>query len=274
MAKPRTYPKGKRVCIFCEGKSGARLSHEHIFPDWLRGIFRRSPNDTHTHGFMSWANDDFDAEPVIRKNTEQGIVPSRQVRVVCTKCNNEWMSGIEKRTRSLLTTLLWGRPITLGSDEQFVLATWIAKTVMAAEHIDRSKIAIPQSDRTLLMDTLAPPPNGWWIWIAGSQGLEWSAGINHFGAHAGFGPADPKTGNDLNVQSTTIGLGALLIFCVSTTWLHFQDFALSHPDRSDLKPIWPSTDNDIAWPPRRLLRDDEINVIATNLSRAKTFSGG
>jgi hypothetical protein len=43
------------------------------------------------------------------------------------------------------------------------------------------------------------------------------------------------------------------------------------PHVRDLKPIWPPTDHNITWPPARLLGDDDINVIATNLIRAPTL---
>ena len=45
-------------------------------------------------------------------------------------------------------------------------------------------------------------------------------------------------------------------------------YALSHPDKSDLKPIWPLTGNTLYWPPTRYLNDDDVDIISTNLERS------
>jgi hypothetical protein len=158
--------------------------------------------------------------------------------------------------------------LNLGDSAQHQLATWITKTVMAAEYVDRTKVAIPQGDRTLFMSNPAPLPTCWWIWIAGSQGARWLTGLHHFSARASVPPVDPKTQSIPNLQSTTIGIGCLLVFCVSSNWPHFSRFELSNPDRSNLIPIWPAASRVIEWPPNYFLRDDEIDVIAANIPRA------
>ena len=105
-------------CIFCNGASGTRLTKEHIFPDWLRRLFPRSPTDTHTHGHTSWKG----LQPVTSLTKKQGQAGSRRVKVVCQKCNNEWLSGLEKRTKPLLLMLIHGMPFTSGSETPNVTA--------------------------------------------------------------------------------------------------------------------------------------------------------
>jgi hypothetical protein len=174
------YVRGRTTCIFCGGASGTSITKEHVFPDWLRELFPRSPLHVHTHGITTWGVGSRPGAPVTVRRPKQGHVTTRQVRVVCTKCNNEWLSGLETRAKPLLLALLRGERFALGPAEQLLLSTWAAKTCMTAEFIDRTKIAIPQEDRTHLMGTLSPPQTGWWVWMAGSQGVEWEAGINHF----------------------------------------------------------------------------------------------
>jgi len=259
-------PPGK--CIFCEGASGSGMSKEHIFPDWLRELFPRSPEDTHTHGFTSWAelSPGSPLSPITRSHRGQGQASTKKVRVVCRKCNNEWLGRLEKRMKPLLSQLIMGESVSLGDSEQLFIATWAAKTIMTAEYVDRKKVAVPQSDRTFLMRNLSPPQNGRWIWIAGSQSMEWLTGINHFSARLNISPVDLKTPEIVNLQSTTIGIARLLIHAISTT-VPGHSFALNDPDNSDLRQIWP-LGPEISWPPQNFLTDDQVNGIARNVPRA------
>jgi hypothetical protein len=254
------------MCIFCGGASGASVSKEHVFPDWLCQLFPRSAQDTHTHGITNWIGLRLDT-PVTARRQRQGRVTTRKVRVVCKKCNNEWLSSLETSAKPLLCALLRGAQFALGPEEQLLLATWMAKTCMTAEFIDRSKIAIPSEDRRHLMRTLSPPQVGWWIWMAGSQGVEWEAGINHFSGHLQVPPAPPEASGIVNLQSTTLGIGRLLLFAISTSFPGFS-FSLTNPHSADLQPIWPLRPTVVLWPPRRFLADREIDTIAGNVARA------
>jgi hypothetical protein len=138
---------------------------------------------------------------------------------------------------------------------------------MTAEFIDRTKIAIPQADRTSLKRTLSPPQTGWWMWIAGNQGVEWEAGINHFSARLHIPPIPAEAPEIVNLQSTTLGIGRLLLFAISTSFPG-ADFGLTNSRAADLQPIWPLRPATILWPPHRLLTDREIEIIARNAARA------
>jgi hypothetical protein len=162
--------------------------------------------------------------------------------------------------------LIRGMPFTLGIDAQVALATWAAKTIMAAEFVHPDKVAIPPEDRASLMRNLVPPERGWWIWVAGSRGVDWRTGLHHFSGRINVTPVDLETPDIVNLQCTTIGIGQLLIYAISTT-VPDHSFALSNPDRSDLRPIWPQPAATITWPRPRLLTDENINVVTTNLSR-------
>jgi len=255
-------------CIFCDGASGTSLSKEHVFPAWLRRVFPRSPTDTHTHGTVSWIDlAQGGLAPVTNQRQRQGQASTRKVRVVCEQCNNGWLSAMEVRTKPLLLGLMQGERIELGPEEYLLLATWAAKTIMTAEFIDGSRIAIPPQARHALMQCLCPPPQGWWIWIAGYAGTEWITGIYHFVTRLNRSEADLKTPDTLNLQSTTIGLGHLVIHAISTS-IPDLSFALGNPGASDLKAIWPLSATSISWPPLRLLADDDVNLIKQNVERA------
>ena len=265
--RSRNYTRARTTCIFCGGASGTSISKEHVFPDWLRELFPRSPSHLHTHGVTTWANGPGPIAPATVRRPKQGHVTTRRVRVVCRKCNNEWLSGLETRAKPLLLALLRGERFALGPAEQLLLSTWAAKTCMTAEFIDRTKIAIPQEDREHLMRALSPPQTGWWIWMAGSQGVEWEAGINHFSGRLHVPPVPPEAAEAVNLQSTTLGIGRLLIFAISTSF-PTADFSLTNARAADLQPIWPLRPATILWPPHRLLLDSEIEIIARNAARA------
>jgi hypothetical protein len=174
---------------------------------------------------------------------------------------------MEDRTKPLLLRLMQGERIELGPEEHLLLATWAAKTIMTAEFVDESRVAIPSQDRSSLMQCLCPPRQGWWIWIAGYRGIEWLIGIYHFSLRVNRSEADLKTPDIPNLQATTIGLGYLVIHAISTS-IPDCSFALNNPVASDLKPIWPLSASSISWPPLRLLTDDDVNLIKQNLERA------
>jgi hypothetical protein len=252
------------------------MSKEHLFPDWLEQLFPRSPSDTHTHGNTTWVDMTPGGKtPITQERKRQGQAATLKVRVVCETCNNGWLSRLEERTKPLLTHLIKGHAISLGVQEQLQLATWAVKTIMTAEFYDRKKVAIPQDERTSLMQNLFPPSNGWWIWISGNQGVDWQTGLYHFAARLNYfagpisnvPPIDPKTAEIINLQSTTIGIGRLMIFSVSTT-VRNGAFSLTNPEAADLKPIWPQSLSSIPWPPSRLFTDAEIDFIARNVPRS------
>src|SRR6516164_7709944 len=93
MPKRPPFLRGRTLCIFCEGASGASISHEHVLPDWLNEVFPRDPATVHTLGTTSWVGLSPGA-PVTKRYRKRGHVTTRQVRVVCEKCNNGWLSGL------------------------------------------------------------------------------------------------------------------------------------------------------------------------------------
>lgn len=255
-------------CIFCDGASGASLTKEHVLPGWLRELYPRSPTDTHTHGTITWPDLWHRSyPPAADQRRRQGQASTRKVRVVCEKCNNEWLALLEKRTKPLLLALARGVRMEIGPEEQLQLATWTAKTVMTAEFLESSKVAIPASDRRSLMQCLCPPRQGWWIWIAGQCGIEWQTAMYHFSSRLNTSYADLVTPEAVNLQCTTIGVGRVLLHVISTS-VPGLEFGLNRPTSSDLKPIWPISAQTITWPPQRLLDDAAIHHIKRNVERA------
>ena len=134
-----------RRCIFCKNEGS---SQEHIFPDWLRVLFPRSPADTHMSRTTTWEkakSGTLYAMPIFKNH--KGHSGSKKLRVVCRYCNNGWMSRLENRTRPILMRLIQGHPHRLSTFDQATLAACAAKTIMVAEFGYPHAIAIPDVER-------------------------------------------------------------------------------------------------------------------------------
>ncbi len=104
-----------RRCIFCL-KLGT--TDEHIFGDWLRVAFPRTPKDTRTQRVTRWGRDRHGKIYAMPESTiQQGHSGSKKVPYVCAGCNNGWMSRMETRTRRILMPLIQGLPHTISTFE-------------------------------------------------------------------------------------------------------------------------------------------------------------
>src|SRR5712691_7894058 len=120
-------PKKQRYCIFC---GGAGLSKEHVWPVWTQDYM------PFTHIEKSMRREDFDNNKQVTRvmtTQQQGHMSTTKARVVCKRCNNGWMSRLEKKAKPILIPLIRGEKKTLDKESQKIVAAWIAKTVMVAE---------------------------------------------------------------------------------------------------------------------------------------------
>jgi len=101
--------------------------------------------------------------------------------------------------------LVQGQSHRLSTFDQLVLASWVAKTVMVAEYVYPTHIAISDRDRLWMYANLEPPPKGWHIWIAHYAGIKWrNLAIYHH-----IGGLSKPTG--LDTQFTSIGMGVCVV---------------------------------------------------------------
>ena len=257
---------GPRRCIFCL-KCGT--TDEHIFGEWLREVFPRTPKDTRTQGITQWGKDKHGklyAMPQMK--VQQGHSGSKKVPYVCKGCNNGWMSRMEIRARPLLMPLIQGLPHSKSTFDLKYLATWIAKTVMVAEYIHPDHIAIPDKERLHMYANLAPPDH-WIIWIADYRGTKWrNLAISHHMAKL-LPPKAPEPSESVapDTHITSIGMGHLFIQVVASV----LEFEFEH---DAFRRIWPLTDLALSWPPARPLSDIEPDYIANSLARISKLPHG
>ena len=170
-------PHGR--CIFC---GGTGLSKEHIWSDWLSGLIPR--NDEHGEHWGRMHRDSGSREVEWTEppasSARQGSVFQRKVRNVCERrCNNGWMSRVVDRAKPHVERMILGKSFQLDRKEQTDLAAWIGITTVIQEFANRHGVRrIPPEDRTVLMNTEAPPLS-WSIWVARYTG-EWWAPMGHY----------------------------------------------------------------------------------------------
>jgi hypothetical protein len=139
---------------------------------------------------------------------------------------------------------------------------------MAAEYYDRAKIAIPQTQRTWLMENLAPPSDQWSIWIGPYVGPQWGVEMAHQTVH--LPPTEPGRripGDDtLNTQSTAIILGHVAFYVISTVSEGHPMFTLRDERKSDWRRIWPVPQRFEAFPLGRRLDKGDLQRLIDSFS--------
>jgi hypothetical protein len=247
------------TCIFC-GSLG--LSHEHIWPDWLRNYIPRTMNE---HRTMSAEVYLYKEETSLQRRT--GDPHSRRIYCVCGSCNSGWMSRLQEQARPFLVPMLTGEKTSFHRRGQTTLASWIAMTIMVAEHVDRKMVGIPSSDRVWLREHQKVPSH-WRIWI----------GRHHREQHPMFThrvlPFAPKEKNEglprpfssnPNTQTSTICLGEHLLIHVMSSIVArgiIRRWKLPAAVNAGLIQIWPIKNSPVFWPPETVLADAGIDFMA------------
>lgn len=141
-----------RACVFC-GQVGS-LTKEHVYPRWIWRTFREGapqPQGYVPGEPLAWTEElglgaggvpehwymPRDERPFINAT-------SRMVKVVCSSCNNGWMSALEADVRALLLRISRKSQWRFTKDEIRTLRRWLVKTGLMLESFDpASRIAGP-----------------------------------------------------------------------------------------------------------------------------------
>ena len=98
------------------------MTEEHIVADWvLRAFLRSRTRRSDLGGSLIGPN-------------EVWITPGEAIstaRVVCRRCNNEWLSGLDNAAAQALKPLIRGRTdVVLGAEAQSAVSAWIFKCAL------------------------------------------------------------------------------------------------------------------------------------------------
>jgi hypothetical protein len=236
-----------------------------VFAEWLRELFPRTAETTHTLGVMEWAGSPGQSPARELRKQKQGHSGTRKIRHVCLACNTGWLSiNIEQISKPVLIPLLRGEATQINPAIQRILAIWAAKTVMTAEYIHPSKVVIHQAERTWLKENLIPPA-GWNVWIGTYQGLEWGElAIQQHAAKLRLPAVDNGNPSEHNLIFTILGMRRLMFVVVSSTDPNVCGImdSVGSPNVACLSRIWPIVQENILWPRSAVLTDADADQMA------------
>jgi hypothetical protein len=230
-----------RVCIFCGGHG---ITAEDVWPRWLGRVFGRN----RLPGPMTVS---FSVSGAARE--EMGWQAARikiKAKVVCSRCNNGWMSDLEQAAEPILAPMLdVARPSVLDTAGQITAATWATKTAMLFEYAR----PIPGTehfsdvDRKALMDDLVPP-SGVVVWLGRFVGQ------NNFCDYLAHSLGSPNTRAQAGLVSTfLIGYLVVQVFAY-----HLRELGVRNRYRMKVRPgpwpqsliqVWPVASPGLTWPP-------------------------
>lgn len=134
-------------CIFC---GSSDLTEEHIVADWVHRAFARSrkPRSDLSGTFIDHQS--------IRLSTSD---PISTAKVVCRRCNNEWMSSIDNEAATALKPLIQGQTdVSLNPDAQSAVSAWIFKSALIFDALQAGEHGPLAGLRSgFAQDRLAPP---------------------------------------------------------------------------------------------------------------------
>lgn len=211
--KVKGAPNPPRVCIFCGGRP---ITKEHIYADWMRDYLLPGGDTAHQVTFLDLRTGRLHAGtgPLQLKGDHR----ARGLQVVCQRCNNTWMSGIQQRAKPALVPLLTGLGNAPNREHQRRIAAWAAMFTIIYERADPRTACIGELHRRAFM-TRQVPDSHWAVWVGRFHGLR-HLGTTHHRAllllnQQHVEPAVPQQGYLALTLGAVGGLSFLTAFSVS-----------------------------------------------------------
>ncbi|MFE4197260.1 hypothetical protein ACFRJ9_15455 [Paenarthrobacter sp. NPDC056912] len=143
------------------------LSFEHVIPKWIsklpliRSQLEINESQLGNPHYLSKYELDGSGSVVGVDFVERGRsfpMNAIEVRVVCSECNEGWMSTLESSVSPYLAPLIAGAVVELSQADFTTLAKWAVKTAMMFEFNDRSTISFTDAQRHDFYETRSIPP--------------------------------------------------------------------------------------------------------------------
>lgn len=263
--------KPQRFCIFC-GLSG--MSKEHFWPDWLKEYVPIVKDAKYTASVYS--SKGLAAQQLRSSNQRQGHLITKTFRVVCKKCNNGWMSGIENDVKAFLLTGISNTETIVNQQVKEKLALWACVKAVITEHSEPESSLTLAEDRKALISGVLPS------YFAVYLGKQSTKTITWLGRHSrviAFGPRlNPPlpSGIHKNMQSVTFIVGNLVFHVLSVRVEGFiLDTDISYPK---MHRLWPPAegilDTASIFKMNRSGVEDIVSSLNTYLSGQNARYGG
>lgn len=189
----------------------------------------------------------------------------RTIRSVCASCNNGWMSALEAAAKPKLLPLITGQEVSLSTDDQLLVAQWIAMKIMVAEHDRPENVVTPECDRAAFMRDKTIP--SYYEIRIGQHNETWTVAFLRKTYCLAFG--DRKTamgaltdGPVKNVQDVNFVMGKLVVSAAAsrTNKTIAEMFAVND---QILPRIWPQSGVELKWPPPRSITHRHTESLAS-----------
>jgi hypothetical protein len=248
-----------KECVFC-GAQG-KLTEEHAFADWLEPYVPLCGVGSHTTSHA--VNKLPVTSPSDRIETwKKGLLHKRKkLKIVCKRCNNEWMSRLQTQVKPILLPMIQGHwPETMSAWDRRGLAAWATMFTMVAEFSDPNTQTIDFTARERLRLTIEPP-DGWYVWVGLTRCVLWRMGFNHFawGKPTVVWPSSGQSEQEAlaaaaltttkkQMQCTGFVVGPVFIQTVSSSEPGLKIDAAAFAKRHGLRVVWPSDNLPIERP--------------------------
>lgn len=220
--------KMPKRCIYC-GDTERTL--EHVFGNWLRKVIP----DRHQHGFhqtVRYSTIQGEKIATFREGAaaRPGSNLSRKIRLVCSSCNNVWMSKIQNEARPYLIELISGSWDSLDTEVAVKISTWATMVTINLEFLDLRTAGITNEQRNSFYENKMPFENTQ-VFIGRYQGTEDDGAFYH----SCLGTADRSA----LAQVSSINLGKLNIVVFTATHSSFLPPIAGLGMVMNLNRIWP-----------------------------------
>ncbi len=243
-----------KKCAFCTRPADSR---EHIFSDWMLEMLPRgeryvfNERNVKTGEYVSY----------------KGRRVKLTAKVVCTSCNNHWMSDLENDVaKPAMQNLLMGEhSANLDSTARRWIAVFAFKTLILANHKDsRTTPFYGSADRVRFRKELAIP-NGVQVWMATRAVIPGK----YYGVwKSASGLSDQASPHGFATYICTWNFQNLVLQIVAMKWkdkrrkktIPVGTLVQNEDWRGISLPIWPITDDAIKWPAAVRLADEAFTA--------------
>ena len=232
-------------CMFCGNPADSR---EDIIPTWLARHSIVPPGTTRPVTYTSHGVE-------VNQWSSQTLA-FLKIKAVCQRCNNGWMSRVEKTAKEHLQPMMEGQGIQLEPTAQLDVATWACLKVMVWESVAEGIVTTPEVRRA--MWKYQHPP----AYAVVVLGQTPAADQSEFSLQQVFIKAQRQAGAPLDsVSATALTLGDFVSWIIlnptSAQGVNFRPT----PIDDDLITIFPPALGALRWPPRETLTEEELRSV-------------
>jgi hypothetical protein len=232
-----------KKCAFCTRPAD---SPEHVFSQWMLDLL--PPNERYVCNERLFSRDEY----IQYQRRKIKIV----AKVVCTPCNNNWMSNLEGRLKPILQDVFLNElPTTFGHTDLATIAAFAFKTTVLANHKDLKSTPFFSAAERFRFRRQLRIPDGVQVWMASRR--ETIAGKYHGFWKSAQGKSEKYFGYGFANYICTWNFQNVVLQIVATKW---QDkrrrntvppFAFPEDDywKQASVLIWPLPPTAIQWPP-------------------------